>query len=245
MSEVEVEPIRGLPEELPPGERILWQGEPRWTTLARHAFHIRSIAIYFAVLVVARGLTQYHDGQTPSGAFYSALLVVPLALAGLGILALLAWGNARSTVYTITNRRVVMRYGLAIPMTVNIPFRIIGDAALKTHANGDGDLPLSLLGRDRLAYLHLWPHARPWRFKDPEPMLRAIPEASKVASLLALAIRGEAGGAAQAPVSPVKSAEREADDRTCASSSDATTSGGGNPRAASRSAAPSQERAYG
>mgnify|MGYP006290391625 CR=1 FL=1 len=199
MSEIQIEPVRGLPEELPPGERILWQGEPRPRALARHAFHIRSIAIYFSVFVVARGLTAVADGRAPGDAVVHALMVVPLAAVGLGVLFGLAWVNARTTVYTITNRRVVMRYGVAIPMTVNVPFRIIGAAAVKVHSDGTGDVPMQLLGKDRLAYLHLWPHARPWRFGDPQPMLRAIDEPQAAAQILATAMAMAVGGEAGAP----------------------------------------------
>lgn len=199
MSSVEVEPIRGLPSELPEGERILWQGEPRFATLARRAFHLRSIAIYFTLLIVARGLFAYADGRSPGGAFFLALVVVPLAGLGLGLIALMAWAHARTTVYTITNRRVVLRYGVAIPMTVNIPFTIIKDAALKTYANGEGDIPLLLSGDDHIAYLHLWPHARPWQYKQPQPMLRAIPDAASVASTLAFAITAAHGGLVTQP----------------------------------------------
>ena len=39
---------------------------------------------------------------------------------------------------------------------------------------------MSLLG-----YALLWPHARPWRLSQPEPMLRAVPEAQDVAAILA------------------------------------------------------------
>ncbi|MEM1103487.1 MAG: hypothetical protein AAGH48_05230, partial [Pseudomonadota bacterium] len=48
------EPIRGLPEALPEGERILWQGEPTWRQLAVNVFHIRALAIYFGVLMIWR-----------------------------------------------------------------------------------------------------------------------------------------------------------------------------------------------
>ena len=30
----EFEPVPGLPEELPPGEMLLWQGAPDWKTIA-------------------------------------------------------------------------------------------------------------------------------------------------------------------------------------------------------------------
>ena len=42
---------RGLPERLPDGERLLWQGAPDWRALARQAFHVRGLAIYFGAIV--------------------------------------------------------------------------------------------------------------------------------------------------------------------------------------------------
>ena len=48
----EFEPVRGLPAMLPPGERLLWQGNPAWRSLAIRAYHVRKVALYFAVLVL-------------------------------------------------------------------------------------------------------------------------------------------------------------------------------------------------
>ena len=47
MSEYATEPVKGLPELLPTGERMLWQGQPSWRALAIRVFHVRKIAIYF------------------------------------------------------------------------------------------------------------------------------------------------------------------------------------------------------
>jgi hypothetical protein len=105
-------------------------------------------------------------------------------MAALAALILLAWLINRSTVYTITNRRVVMRFGVALPMTVNIPFAIVESAALKTRRDGTGDIPLTLTPAQRIAYLHLWPHVRPWQFTRPQPMLRAVPDAARVGAIL-------------------------------------------------------------
>ena len=46
---------------------------------------------------------------------------------------------------------------------------------------------LELNGDRLLGYVLLWPHVRPWRFTMPQPMLRAIPDVSAVASVLAQA----------------------------------------------------------
>ena len=113
---------------------------------------------------------------------------MPVALAAAGILGLYAWLSARSSVYTITNRRVVLRFGVALPMTLNVPFAVIGNAALKPYRDGTGDIPLTLTGTERVSYVALWPHARPWRTAKPEPMLRSVPDAANVAKILGQAL---------------------------------------------------------
>jgi hypothetical protein len=108
-----------------------------------------------------------------------------------------------------------MRIGVALPVTFNLPFAKIEAANLKNGAHGTGDIALTLVPGERLAYLVLWPHARPWQLKQPQPMLRCIPDAPAVAAMLAQAftqaqpgrIAAQAGGerSARAPrsLSPV------------------------------------------
>ena len=87
----------------------------------------------------------------------------PLPLLCIGVLALMAWLNARASLYTLTNRRVVMRIGVAIPVSFNLPFKRLAEANLRLHADGTADIALTLSHPDRIAWLHLWPHARPFR----------------------------------------------------------------------------------
>ncbi len=187
------EPIRGLPRKLPPGEAILWQGAPNWWGLARRVFHIRKVAIYFGILVAWQGLTALWDGEGLGAGLASMAEIVPVALAGLGILAGLAFLYARTTVYTITSKRVVLRFGIALPMSVNLPFTLVEQAGLRACGDGTGDIPLTLKGRDRVAYLILWPFARPGHYRSPQPMLRALPEPQAVARLLSTALRDDLG----------------------------------------------------
>ena len=42
-----------------------------------------------------------------------------------------------------------------------------------------------MLGDTRLSYLVCWPHVRPWYVSKTQPALRCIPDAAKVAQLLA------------------------------------------------------------
>lgn len=184
----EFEPIRGLPSHLPPGESLLWQGAPDWRKLALSVYRIKIVAIYFALLGAWGIGAALVDGSGLAGIAKSLIWVVPLSLAGLALLALLAWLTGRTTVYTITSKRVVMRIGIALPITINIPFKIVAAAAVKADADGFGDIPLSLATKDKFSYLILWPHARPWRLAKPEPMLRALPQAQRVAAILAGAL---------------------------------------------------------
>jgi hypothetical protein len=185
--EHEFEPEHGLPEPLPAQERILWQGAPDWRVLALRAFHMRKLAIYFALMLLLRGAATLSAGGTVSAALMGMLWLFPLAVIALGIVVSLARLSARTAVYTVTDRRVVMRIGIVLTVTFNLPYRSIRNADLHLHPGGTGDIALAIKGPDRIAYLHLWPHARPWRIANPEPMLRAIPDAANVAKVLSAA----------------------------------------------------------
>ncbi len=193
MSEHDFEPIRGLPGELPPGETLLWQGAPNWWRLAQTAFHVRLVAGYFALMLLWRAAGATAHGEAPLVALRAALLVTPVAFAGLGLLCLFAWLNSRTTVYSITSRRVVMRFGVAFTKAINLPFTVIEGAALSTLPKGAGDLALSLKPPNKIAMLQLWPHARPWRLSRPQPTLRAVPDIHGVAAILAQAMKAEVG----------------------------------------------------
>lgn len=188
MKEHDLEPVPGLPEPLPPGEEMLWQGTPRWTSLARRAFHVWKVTLYFAVIIVWQGLAALAAGQTMAEAVVGALWILVLAFGAIGCLAGLAWVMARATIYTITSRRVVMRFGVALPMIVNFPFAQIRSAQMKRHLDGTGDIPLIMDDGARVSYLLMWPHVRPWRFSKPQPMLRTIPDVTAVADILSNAL---------------------------------------------------------
>jgi hypothetical protein len=194
--EHDFEPVPGLPEPLPAGERILWQGAPDSRALALHAFHVRKIAIYFAIVAAAQFASSLATGDTVREALAAVVTLVALASVAIALLATMAHLSARSTCYTITDRRVVMRVGIVLTMTFNIPFSRIRSAGMRRYADGSGDLPLELGREDAIGYAHLWPHARPWRLRRPEPMLRCVPDADAVGRTLADAWSRATGGAA-------------------------------------------------
>jgi hypothetical protein len=179
----------GVPDVMPAGERIMWQGAPRFSSLIRHAFHADKIALYFAGLIALRLIFNWHDGVPRSEmlAGTSALLIA-CALA-LAIVSLLAWQAVRTTVYTLTTRRVVVRYGMAFPITLRVPLSRVAAANLAMYADGSGDIALTPEPGARLAYLMLWPHARAWHVMNPIPTLRSVPDAAQVAQLVGEALQ--------------------------------------------------------
>jgi Bacterial PH domain len=188
MNEYDYEPQRGLPETLPKGEKLLWQGGPRWQTLAIEAFHARKVLIYFAAIGVLQALVRLANDSTLTQALTPLIWLIPLGLIASAILVALAWLSAWTTIYTITSKRIVMRIGLALPAAVNIPFRMIDSASVKVNSDGTGDVPVVLRNGNHLAFMLLWPHARRWHIAKPQPMLRAIPDADRVASLMVKAL---------------------------------------------------------
>ncbi len=197
------EALPGLPSPLPAGERLLWRGAPDWRVLARRSFHLRKVAAYFGVLIAWRIITSLTDGGTLGDAAATMSWTVPLAGMALGMIALLSWLAATNTVYTLTDRRVVMRVGIVLTVTFNLPLRRIETARLHALPDGAGDIALVLNPEDRIGYIHLWPHARPWCFTRTEPMLRALPDAAPVARLLADALQ-------QSLVTPVRIVDERA-----------------------------------
>jgi hypothetical protein len=188
--------FKELPAPLPAGERVIWQGKPSFTGLAFRSFHIREVAVYFGLLLVWRLWSNWARGAPAGEAAWSAFWLIVPAVSAIAVLAGLAWLFRRAACYTITSKRILFQFGVALPMTVNIPLGRIANAAVKTHADGSGDIPLRLSGNDRVSYVLLWPHIRPWRLRAPEPMLNSIPDAAGVAAKLKEALTGRPGPAA-------------------------------------------------
>lgn len=178
------EPVLGLPERPPEGEEVLWQGRPSWWVLAKESLCVRWVIGYFLLLAVWRVGTLSDQGpflQVLTGAIP---FLIAAALAA-GILCGIAFVLARTTVYTITNRRVVMRIGAALTVTLNLPFKQIRNADLDLRKSGTGTIALDMKGNTKLSYLVCWPHVRPWVMRRTQPALRCIPDAKRVGTLLA------------------------------------------------------------
>lgn len=178
----------GLPAPLPPGERLLWTGRPDWRRLALGAFHLRGVMLWFALAGGASLALQAAEGAG-GRALLAAAAALALALGlAVGLLCLLARITARATRYTLTNRRLLLRTGVALSAWLNLPLDKVTSLDLRLHADGTGDLPVVPAERLGVGWAVLWPHAQPGHFRDPRPMLRAVPDAARVATLIATAL---------------------------------------------------------
>jgi len=199
MSRFKGRPMDGLPGRLPAGEQVLWQAKPEWRAIARHAFRIRAVTLYFGLLVLWRLFGSMADGHDLNYALVSAASCVLIGATGVLLFCLFAWMIARTTTYTITQKRVVLTYGIALPKSLNLPFTAIEAADLKVNADGTGDIAFRLPATKRLSYLLLWPHVRAGVQGRAQPVLRCIPDPEGAATLLADALTISTAAALRAP----------------------------------------------
>jgi hypothetical protein len=201
------EPIPGLPGTPPRGETLLWQGRPDTWRLAVEAFGLWWVMGWFAALILWRGAVGASLGGLPGALAYGIPYLMPAALTAL-IIWLLALAQARATLYTVTTHRVAMRIGAALSVTFNVPFAQVTSASLDLRRGGTGTVALALSPGNRLSYLVAWPHVRPWYFIT-QPALRCIPDAERVAQLLADAAETRLSRPEITPVAPATAVAAE------------------------------------
>lgn len=182
--EDEFEPIRGLPEIPPEGEHILWQGSPTVRSIMHRVMHLGMVTVYFTALFAWAAYEFVGDGLSLSQALGAAsIMIVPLGFL-LFLLAFLAWAIAKTSVYTVTNRRIVLRVGVALSKAVNIPFAQIVGAEERVCRDGTVDIAVQMAGDVRPHYLLLWPHVKPRNWRQVKPLLRGIKAEDPVRRIL-------------------------------------------------------------
>ena len=205
---------RFLPEGtqlLAPDESVLWQGRPTVSGMARRFLHLRAITGYFGVLAAWNLLSAHADGMRARDAMVASFWVIIPAVGAAALILAVAWVLSATTHYMLTSKRLIMQIGVALPIALSVPLRSIGSADLRLYPDGTGDITLSFGGDDRLAYLLLWPHARPWRYKKAEPMMRTVRNAREVAALLARALVAVSPAPSVAPLPEIAPPVRQAE----------------------------------
>ena len=174
-----------------------WRGRPDAWAAAKRIWRLPWAALWFALFAVdgARLAFAATPARAPRAWTGEGHLLV-VAAATLGGLALLAVLISRTTRYEIDGRALVLRYGVALPATLVIPFTAIEAVAIRSHRDGADDVAVRLKPGARILYPKLWPHARPWRLLRPEPMLRGVRDAGVAAALLCREVARAREGAA-------------------------------------------------
>jgi hypothetical protein len=80
--EHEFEPELGLPEPLPAGEKILWQGAPDFSDMLVRVFHFRKLSIYFLLMLLMRAGYLSYTGQAVFDTLFAMIWPTGLALVG-------------------------------------------------------------------------------------------------------------------------------------------------------------------
>ena len=181
-----------LSENLPNGEQLIWQGHPERRALATRAMYLKYIAFYLVVLIAARTGYLIMDGEPV--ATWSGMLVWQVLASALVMLLIvgLATVYSRTTRYSLTNERLIIKTGAAITIHINLPLQQITAADLREYSDGTGDITLQVSRAEKLYWLLLWPNVRSWWIRPLRPVLRGLRDAQAVAHLLVKEV-GEQG----------------------------------------------------
>ena len=181
-----------LSENLPNGEQLIWQGQPERHALATRAMYLKYIAFYLAALIAARTGYLVVDGE-PVATWSGMLIWQMLASAFVMLLIVgLAAVYSRTTRYSLTNERLIIKTGAAITIHINLPLQQIIGADLREYSDDTGDITLQVSQADKLYWLLMWPNVRSWWIRPLRPVLRGLRDAQAVAHLLVKEV-GEQG----------------------------------------------------
>ncbi|MEM7527470.1 MAG: photosynthetic complex putative assembly protein PuhB [Pseudomonadota bacterium] len=185
-------PCGASPRCSPKASRCCGKARPSWKALALRGVATKFVMGWLAIIVAWKISALIGGTLTLVEAARLLLMQLCLAAVAVGIFAGIAYATAEQTIYTITNRRVVLRFGLMMDLSVNLPFTQIGKLDLRRHRDGTGDLVLGLQGDlQGLSIIHIWPNSLPWHWFSPTPMLRALPEPDHAGQILADALKAD------------------------------------------------------
>ena len=185
MTEYEDEPVEGLPDYLPEGETMVWQGRPTVAAMARRVFFIPHLALYFGLLIAGHTVYRLMEGVSAAQVLGTFVWQAGLAATVLVLLAWLARSYAASVMYTLTSERLVIRSGVTLPMMVNIPIEQITAADMRVYRDGTGDIVLTPVADRKLHWVLLWPNVSAWYSRPIRPLLRGLAEPHRAADAFA------------------------------------------------------------
>jgi Bacterial PH domain len=183
--EHEIEPVPGLPGRLPDGEYIVWQGKPETKIVMARLLRARWIAGYFGIAALWSVAVGVNNSE---GAWLLMGRVTFIAVAAFfmfGMMWLYARAVSKTSLYTLTNKRLVMRVGIALSASFNLPFKQIAGADFRVGSDGAGDVALTLKSGHGLSGAVFFPHQRGGLWRKLSPQMICLTDAKLVAEKLA------------------------------------------------------------
>ena len=177
------EALKNILDAIPNGESILWKGRPSLWGFSWNLFGLEWITLYLSMLSIV-SVARFFASD-----FYTAFYVdfLPFFLSGIFasiILIGLAATQTYSTVYIITENRVIIKTGAALSFLISMPFKKIKEVNLQKRGASIGTISFELLSEKRVPYISCWPSVRPWKFKRTQPAFSCIGSVDEVATIL-------------------------------------------------------------
>ena len=174
---------KNILDAIPDGESILWKGKPSLWGFSWNLFGLKWITFYLSILSVV-SIARFFASDFHT-AFYIDFL--PFFLSGIFgsiILIGLAAIQAYSTVYIITENRVIIKTGAALSFLISMPFKKIKEVNLQKRGASIGTISFELFSKKRVPYISCWPSVRPWKFKKTQPAFSCVGSVDEVATIL-------------------------------------------------------------
>ena len=174
---------KNILDAIPNGESILWKGRPSLWGFSWNLFGLKWITFYLSILSVV-SIARFFASDFHT-AFYIDFL--PFFLSGIFasiILIGLAAIQAYSTVYIITENRVIIKTGAALSFLISMPFKKIKEVNLQKRGASIGTISFELFSKKRVPYISCWPSVRPWKFKKTQPAFSCVRSVDEVATIL-------------------------------------------------------------
>ena len=174
---------KNILDAIPNGESILWKGRPSLWGFSWNLFGLKWITLYLSMLSIV-SVARFFASD-----FYTAFYVdfLPFFLSGIFasiILIGLAAIQAYSTVYIITENRVIIKTGAALSFLISMPFKKIKEVNLQKRGASIGTISFELFSNKRVPYISCWPSVRPWKFKKTQPAFSCVRSVDEVATIL-------------------------------------------------------------
>jgi len=174
---------KNILDAIPNGESILWKGRPSLWGFSWNLFGLKWITLYLSMLSIV-SVARFFASD-----FYTAFYVdfLPFFLSGIFasiILIGLAATQTYSTVYIITENRVIIKTGAALSFLISMPFKKIKEVNLQKRGASIGTISFELFSKKRVPYISCWPSVRPWKFKKTQPAFSCVRSVEEVATIL-------------------------------------------------------------